>query len=436
MKNGSSWAGPWTTEEIDRAIQRAIDDCSCLPWKHPSLGYPGTAPDPIAIAVNKVLIEVNPNNIGTHAMPMFCEDEDATEHGFGGTQRLEREAIAFLAEMAGGNPKEIDGYLTHGGTEANIVGLWLGRNRLLHELRKQHSCGSIDDIALVTSGLTHYSAIKAANILGWSDGGVNLVGCTPTGEIAQDLLFSRITQLRTDGKKAILLCLTAGATMTGSVDPTKEIVDSMKAWSSESGIPFYVHVDAAFGGFVLPFLQQPIAFGFDCGADSVTIDPHKMGGVPFGCGAVLYRHEYQRFITTPAPYINSEVDSTLSGSRSGIPAAMLWATMRSRGVEGYQKIVQECLDTAEYLHDELQQLGTFTLIKGKTNQVCAIITARSDAEKLERLHGHSYYVHVTRFPLDLSQPGLCDGYAIKLIVMPHVTREMIDGFVNEVKRWL
>lgn len=426
----SDWKWPGTAPDIvTQQVRIALGECRCPPWESASFGYPGTAPLPCAVRALAAAAAVNSNNIGDHSLAFRTEGREQTEYGFDGTQRMEREAISRLVRLAGGDPTEIGGYLTEGGTAANTAGMWMGRNYL-------RSLPGNERILIITTRLAHYSLLKAADLLGFTADDIVYSPCNQRGEMDIKALPELLYELQNSGYAKFLFVCTTGSTMQGSVDDIATInrMRSDRRILSE-GTTSYLHVDAAFGGFVLPFLADPIPFGFDCGADSVTVDPHKMGGTPFGCGAILYRKEFAQFVTVKAPYLNSEEDWTINGSRNGANAAALWAVLQVHGYEELAERVQRCIRLRDYAADQIvAEVPYLRPHLGQTNQLCLEIVDHSVIDNLKRLvEGHPHYMHIAPFPKRFDNPTCQAGRALKMVLMPHHTEAMVDQFVRRIR---
>ncbi len=429
MKLNHHWpSGPelLNTTQIHEQVAEQIKSCSALPWQNPSFGYPGTCPLEIALTVYQSVAATNSNSIGDHSLPFFPEthqdDTQRSERGFLGTQKMEREAIRMLVRLCGGDDRQVAGYFCEGGTSANLAGMWMGRNFLRAKTRGEN-------MLLVTTPLSHYSILKNANILGIPKKDIRYVGCTEDGQLDIDQLKALFCHERqADG---FLLVLTAGSTMMGSVDDIRAVNKARK----ESGKATYLHVDAAFGGLVLPFLATPRPFGFDCGADSVTVDPHKMGGLPFGCGAILYRKRFSGYVTTTAEYLNSEKDWTINGSRSAANGAALWAVFSHHGYDGLSQRVQKCIELRDYAIEQLTMLSYLEVSVGVTNQLCLFLpddNVRTDIIK-QRVEGDPFHMHMVMLPRDLTNPrSKAMKPALKMFFMPHHTKEHVDMLVREL----
>ncbi|WP_321539764.1 hypothetical protein [Flavobacterium piscinae] len=128
-----------------------------------SLGFPASKLDGKVFYDNAPFLKeaptlqtfvANPNHIGCHTLGQ-------SESVFSGTQQLENEVLNALAiDVFKAKPEGFDGYVSPGGTEANIQALWMYRNYFLHE-----HLASLQEIAIVSSEDTHYSIPKGANLL-------------------------------------------------------------------------------------------------------------------------------------------------------------------------------------------------------------------------------------------------------------------------------
>ena len=181
------------------------------------LGSMCTSPDAIAREAYMLFIESNLGN------PGLCQ----------GTAIMEKRVIEMLLDLLGLDPNAPEnlhagGQMVSGGTEANITALWLSRNRT--EKR---------ELIIPESG--HFSLFKAADLLGLKP---VLIPLDDTFRMDIELMKERIS-----GDTAVIVGV-AGTTELGQVDPIWEIGEIAK----DQKIPF--HVDAAFGGFVLPFLPD------------------------------------------------------------------------------------------------------------------------------------------------------------------------------------
>jgi len=404
----------------EREVLEAIDNLMKMNIRYGKckiLGFPGTTPHPISIIAYSEYLSRHPNNIGLHTMEGGCEV------GFGGTQEAERQVIAMAADMMDANPDEIDGYISSGGTEGNDVGCWMGR-----DARKG------EPAAIICSFLTHYSATKAANNLrigivpNKDKTGLHVLGTDENGHVLLNRLEEKINELARAGISNIIVIGNAGTTMLGSVDNIPEMSKIIKrARKKFNWVNIHFHIDAAFGGFIIPFIKGLPRVGFSNeSVDSIIIDAHKTGLTPYGSGIIMARKGIFQRIKTDAPYVPGN-DYTLCGSRPGVMALSCWAVMRRLGKNGYARNAKKLMDLTDYAQRKLKKAGIPTFksdinivaVKGKFPPVCSdrFITHAQDG-----------------FPSDLSNPASKESSIWNIVVMEHTTKKVIDDCIAELKK--
>lgn len=204
----------------------------------------------------------NPNHIGCHTM----EDNDSEPY-FNGTQALEREVIEICAEQIFQAKKnECDGYISPGGTEANIQAIWVYRNLFIREFG-----ASLEGIAIVYSEDSHYSMPKGGNLLHINS--YSILVNEETREIDLSDLEQQLEKVTKNGVKYFILIQNLATTMFGSID----VIDDVLEIFEQKQLTFKLHVDAAFGGFIVPFSKNNYTVSFKHPAiSSITMDAHKM----------------------------------------------------------------------------------------------------------------------------------------------------------------
>ncbi|KAG5591999.1 hypothetical protein H5410_042513 [Solanum commersonii] len=231
----------------------------------------------------------------------------------------------------------------------------------------------------------------------------------------RDGLFRLRAKLLQNKDRPTIINVTIGTTFKGAIDDVDVILETLKD-CGHSQDRFYIHCDAALCGLMTPFINNMISFKKPIG--SVTISGHKFLGCPMPCGVQITRKSYINNLSTNVEYIAS-VDATISGSRNGLTPIFLWYSLSAKGQIGLQKDVKRCLDNAKYLKDRLQQAGINVML----NELSIIVV-------LERPRDHEF---VHRWQLS------CVKDMAHVIVMPGITREMLDNFISELvqqrKQW-
>jgi tyrosine decarboxylase / aspartate 1-decarboxylase len=373
------------------------DDCSVLtriPWTSPSLDD-----EPYLRAI----IE-NPNHIG-------CHTAEVSEHGFPGTQELEREAIALCAEEIMRAPKgHYDGYIAPGGTECNLQACWILRNLF----RRSHHAGA-GQIGLVFSADTHYSVWKAANLLDLSPYPVPVNDVTRQMEPAA--IAATLNAAVAAGVRCVIGVVNMGTTMFGSVDDPAPLVAALQ----ERNLAFRLHADGAYGGFIYPFTVEDHHLDFrNLHIASITMDAHKMLKAPYGTGVFLCRKGLiDEVCTDEASYVLGK-DYTICGSRSGANAVAVWMLLRDAGSAGLSARCRRLRERTDRLCARLTALGVTYFRHPAMNQV-ALRSAHITPALAKRY---------------LLVPDTHDGAPRwwKIVVMDHVRESLLEHFLSSLEK--
>ena len=199
------------------------------------------------------------------------------------THEIEREVVGTFADMMRLPRDDAWGYVTSGGTEGNMYGLYMGRE-------------TYPEGVVYFSQDTHYSVVKILRLLKARN---IMIKSQPNGEIDYDDLYETI---RINRDVPVIMMANIGTTMKGAIDDVDKIRDILDDLAVSNS---YIHADAALSGMILPFVDEPQPYGFDRGFDSVAISGHKMIGSPLPCGIALTRKEYVSRIARSIEYVGS-----------------------------------------------------------------------------------------------------------------------------------
>lgn len=351
-----------------------------LPWSR-ILSSMCTPPHPVAVRAHSMFFATN---LGDHAL-------------FPGTRALEREVLGTYGRLLGrpGAP----GTFTTGGTESNLLGAWA-------MVRRRGERGG----NLVVPASAHVSLEKAARLLGLE------LRRTP---LARKLRADPAAMEEAVDDRTVGLVAVAGSTDFGAVDPVPDIGRVARSWD----LP--LHVDGAYGGFLLPFIPASRPFDFRVGGvSSVGLDPHKFGMVTIQAGALLLRSVRDlRLLRTRVDYLPTKTQVTLVGTRSGGPAAAAWAVWKRLGPRGYRRIVRRSLATTRLLAEGLEEAGTPLVVEPELTIVVARVVRLQRV--VARLRRRGWSVSTSSNPAGL-----------RLVVMPHVTDRVAREFLRDYRRVL
>ena len=323
---------------------------------------------------------------------------------FKGTNLIERKVIESIGELLSiENPY---GNIVTGGTEANLMAIRAARNHA----RKYKG---ITDGEIIIPASAHFSFKKAADMLN-----LKIVEADLDDNYKIDV--ESVKSLISDNTVAIVAI--AGTTELGLIDPIEEL----SKVALENNI--YFHVDAAFGGFIIPFLRR---IGFDLpvfdfsldGVCSITVDPHKMGLAPIPAGGIIFREEeYLQVMAVDSPYLTVKTQSTIVGTRLGASSAATYAIMKYFGKEGYSKLAEELMGTTKFFKEGLDELGYEVVCEPELNIVAfnhPDMETNVLAEKLEKL---GWKISVAKCPV-----------AIRVVLMNHIKLSHIKELLEDLK---
>lgn len=396
-------------EEINQKVSKALAQNHNY-RREPVLGLPATYLDEDVFYADapflkdapfmRALID-NPNHIGCHTM-------GESEPAFKGTHELEREVIRICAaEIFNAEADNYDGFVSAGGTEANLMAVWIYRNYFIRE-----SNVDAHKIGLICSEDSHYSVFKAADVLN-----VKLfqVKVDPTTrKMREDALDEILASTSQQGIKHMIVLLNMGTTMFGSIDESESIISKLQ----KKDFIFRIHIDAAFGGFVNPFSEKVNTMNLSHPQiSSVTLDAHKMLQAPYGTGIFICNKGLMQFASTPeAAYVKGG-DFTLNGSRSGANVVAVWMILHTHGSAGWLYKIRLLLDRTSRLCSALASLNIRYFRDPRMN----IITI--PAYQISENVAHKFHLVPDKHD---------DPNWYKIVVMPHVSQGIIDRFLADL----
>lgn len=305
------------------------------------------------------------------------------------THELEREVVGFFAKLFRANPKDYWGYVTNGGSESNLYGLYLARELYPKAM-------------VYYSESTHYSVRKNIHLLNIPS---IVIRSQENGEIDYTDFENTVKMNR--HKPAIVLT-TFGTTMKEAKDDVSKIRDILKGLAIQDS---YIHCDAALSGSYGPFMEPKLPFDFKDGADSISISGHKFIGSPIPSGVIITKRSNRDRISKGISYIGS-LDTTITGSRNGHCPLFLWYALKKIGVDGLKNRYLHSLEIAEYCEQRLKNIG----IEAWRNPNSITVVFPKIAE-------------VVKSKWQLAT----EGDIAHVICMPNVTKDQIDAFISDIE---
>lgn len=327
-----------------------------------------------------------------------------------GLVRMEWDLVRWLCTELGLPMPGAGGLLLSGGSMSNLVALHTARVDRLGE--------DFADGVIYSSDQVHHSVHKAARVLGFARRQLRTLPVDDRMRLQPGPLRAAITADRARGLRPAMIVASAGTTGTGAVDPLPEIADA----ATEEGL--WLHIDGAYGGcFALTSRGRAALTGIDR-ADSITLDPHKGLGLPYGTGALLVRDlgALRRAHASEAAYMAFDPDALNFADWSPelsreVRGLRLWLPLRMHGIAAFRAHLEEKLALADLAFELIGQLPGVWLLPREPLSIVAFGLADDNRARrvLSRLN--------RRGNTHLSGTTVAGRFVIRLAVLSFRTHE-------------
>lgn len=311
---------------------------------------------------------------------------------------FEREVLQYFADLF--SLKPYWGYITSGGTQGNEQGLFMGR-----EVLAQHG-----KPILYFSEEAHYSIASLGKVL---DLDMCVIKSRQNGEMDYEDLKNRI-----DPTRPALFSLSIGTTFKGAIDRLEVINPIVK----EKGIKHvFYHADAALFGGYLPYYAhygKPDLNFEKYRFDSIAVSGHKFFGSPTPLGIFLIRQRYLSALEAEyIEYIHTQ-NLTIPCSRSALNTLIFWWTIVTTPKQEFEHQAKKIIDLAHYLYQQLRIRNYPAWLNPFSNTVFF----KEPSPEICKKWTLSLY----------TCPHL--GPLAHVIIMQHVTKEMIHQFLKDLDK--
>ncbi|MDI5971949.1 glutamate decarboxylase [Streptomyces sp. SL13] len=242
-------------------------------------------------------------------------------------------------------------------------------------------------------------------------------------------------------ENTIAVVTTLGVTFTGDYEPVAEAARTLDALQADTGLDIPLHVDAASGGFVAPFLQPDLVWDFRLErVKSINASGHKFGLAPLGVGWAIWRdaEELPDELVFHVDYLGGDMPTfALNFSRPGGEVVAQYYNLLRLGRDGYAAVQRACAQAAGRLADAVAELGPFTVLhdgKSALPVVCWTLAEppAPDGWTLydlsERLRMRGWQVPTYPLPADRQ-----DVVVQRVVVRHGVTRDLVELLLSDIR---
>ncbi|EFH81299.1 glutamate decarboxylase [Ktedonobacter racemifer] len=231
-----------------------------------------------------------------------------------------------------------------------------------------------------------------------------------------------------------------GSTFDGSYEPVQEIAQALDRLQESKGWDIPVHVDAASGGFIAPFIQPGLEWDFRVPrVKSINASGHKYGLVYPGVGWAIWRDRngLPEELIFSVNYLGGSMPTfTLNFSRPGSQVIAQYYTFLRLGREGYSRIQRSCQEVALHLSSEIAKIGPFKLISDGSDLPVFAFSIQ-DASNFsvfdfsDRLRQRGWLLPAYTFPKNRE-----DLSVLRIVVRDGLSHDMADLLIRDMRHAL
>jgi glutamate decarboxylase len=224
-----------------------------------------------------------------------------------------------------------------------------------------------------------------------------------------------------------------GTTFTGQIDAVADI----DAMLTEGGHDIPIHVDAASGGFVVPFTDPDLKWDFRLpNVRSINVSNHKFGLVYPGMGTVVFRDaaDLPEELVFKITYLGGEMDNySLNFSRPATPVVLQYYNFLRLGHEGYRRVVHNVMANARLLEERMTATGRFRLLTD-TRHLPVVCVTNADGNDLDlravsgELRSRGWIIPA--YPLPANAEGVT---VLRAVVRENVSRDMVETLSEDLQ---
>jgi len=326
------------------------------------------------------------------------------------------------------------GYLTGGGSSANLMGLTMAREAKAPANESGVAAGAL----VYASQEVHMSIPKSVALLGIGRDNLRFIPVDSSLRMDTAALDRQIAADKAAGRIPLAVVASAGTVNTGAIDPLAKIADIAHRHGA------WFHIDGAYGALAAIAVRDRFD-GLER-ADSISLDPHKWLYQPLDCGCLLYRSseaaqkafshsgDYTRALSADPIEGFAFFEESLELSRR-FRALKLWLSLRYHGLAAFRESIRKDLDHAHRLAEAIRDEPELELVGyGELSAVCFRYRAENIADgELNRLNSAILQRVQKRGRVYISNATLAGKFCLRACIVNHRTKDAdVDAVIPEV----
>ncbi|OZG29432.1 glutamate decarboxylase [Williamsia sp. 1138] len=220
----------------------------------------------------------------------------------------------------------------------------------------------------------------------------------------------------------------AGTTYTGELEPVKEIAAALDKLAADGGVDVPIHVDAASGGFVLPFLHPDLEWDFRIPrVVSINVSGHKYGLTYPGVGFVVWRDKtwLPEDLVFRVNYLGGDMPTfTLNFSRPGNQVIGQYYNFLRLGRQGYADIMRSLSDTAQWFAGQIEEEDEIEIVTDGSAIPVVTFKLHSDCEFTAFDVSHGLRSYGWQVPAYTMPDNVSDLAVLRVVVREGFSRDM------------
>lgn len=231
-----------------------------------------------------------------------------------------------------------------------------------------------------------------------------------------------------------------GVTITGLNDNVKTLNAAIDKLNTKTGWEICIHVDAATGGFILPFINPEVVWDFRLKwVLSISVSGHKFGLVYPGVGWIVWKDKtyLPQEMNFAVNYLGADIPSiSINFSRPGNQVLAQYYQFLRLGHEGYKQIQQNCLNICNYLKEQLTGMGIFEFFSNDIPNPLFIWSLKNDPKRKWTLYDLSDALHVEgwQVPAYTMPEAMQDVVIMRVVVRQGTGQDLADLLTEDIKR--